>query len=254
MPDDCKWTADAVTINNRPPVDYKIDVTYTYKSGYFNPWLHDELLKLFLRSKGLQEEHGRYYMGDGRKAQCKAMIFNKLIPDGSFNDTWKQTIRVNSWLEGSLDPYGDYPELLERFIKVDKAKSSNIANFNEFTNIIEEFFISGYDPGENVLNELISAYTPVKIIKKPVVFRFDREGQKKKTGCSISVYNESKKMIHEEKSIIYIDDFISFVKLFNDDIEDVWSADDVFEPEVEWFRLPNKEEFKDFKLKDCDWD
>ena len=102
-----------------------------YKDGYFNPWIQGEIFELYLRSKGLPGIEGVY-------KEHTYSISLVGLPEYSSWDPWKP--RVNLCL------YSENEEI-----------------FNELASIMEEYFISGYRPGDYVLQQMLKKYTPVRI-------------------------------------------------------------------------------------------
>ena len=129
LPSDCKWEYEKEINDKRDTFFYTY---WHYKDGYFNPWIQKEIFELYLQSKGLPGIEG---MCNGHKYK----IIISGLPDYNEWAKWRPRIRLR---------------LLH---KADERVFSTLAD------TIEEYCISGYHPGNDVLLELLKKYAPVRI-------------------------------------------------------------------------------------------
>jgi len=209
---DCDWVAGDVKRKTEFTWDY-LYVDYEYKKGIFNPWLQEKLLLMYLDSINFGE------ITEGKSYGTKHIniynnghefgIYWQFIPGVTDNTTsQKQNIRVTMDLTYETSYYD-----------IEETEVS-LTEYVSLLEIVESYLISGFDPGNDIMEELKKYSKPVKYVQQETLVDWDGHGRSMQPGKAISIYNAGNELLYSNetssRSSYYL---FEHIKKFNEDLE-----------------------------------
>ena len=185
-----------------------IYAAYEYKAGYFNPWYHGALFDMFFES-----------MDSGRETdRTICMDTNRL-----YRGTWqKHNYMVKTdWMFNDDDEWRSWKQRVLVFIYPMSTKDSvKKKAFNSFVDFIEKYLISGFNPGESILQKLRARYDPIQVTTEEKTHDTDGHGRHDVEGHMTRVCNMNGEIIFKkDEPFASVHRFIRvFVKSFDNKV------------------------------------
>jgi len=223
LSDKCDWSSGDVIIakeKNRFSLFVKrneeknrigsIYSSYEYKMGYFNPWYHQKVFDLYVQSMGFslgQREQGQfvdYCYATYRDYEC-IIITEWILPCDETFGLWKQRIHISL-----------YP--------TDETFTPDKDSYDSFVEIIEKYLVSGYNPGDDILNDLKVKNEPARIIAHTASYDMDGHGRHTLDFSEMHIHNKKGQTIDimtgtSEAYSTYLHQTEQFINCFSTNVE-----------------------------------